>query len=844
MADILSADCGKADKNMKKKIIRAVVLSVAFVAAVILSGIWINRGEADMIVEMESATLPTVSFQSGGYEINRLAGYRQEMRIPAMRDTITPLDKNGDVTLLVQKYGTEPEKLISRLYTLDGSEVLAEEVITDLGESVILHVGPDLKENTEAVLQLILYPKNNEAVYYYTRVIRKTDSDVGECMDFTRNLHESMLAKNEAKVKPYLETDETVVNRTLHEVDIHAKPSQALWGNMNPKVSDTVLWELKESNDTYQSILLKYRVQDKDEADRTEEYLVKEFFKVRKYGKKFYLLDYERMMDRILDATTGFVTVQGIDLGISGADVDYRCTQDGTKTAFVKNGELWCYDKKGDTLSCVFSFRDGADSRGDYDQHDVQIVNMDEKGNLVFMVYGYMNRGIHEGEVGVAVYKYRHDHSTIEEKVFLSSDKAYAVASEELCRLVYYNEDSHSIYLMKDHALIAQSTDGEEKRILAEDLETADYVVSDDGRYVAWKKDNATVETFDFATEQGNTVTAGAKEELCPLAFVGDDLILGYLRTKEKGIGLSGTSLTPMYKLEIRDPQNTVVKTYQESSVMVSDIFVSDRMVTLKRVKKSSGTYRSIGDDYITNHEEQKEQKVQLVSYTTTDRQEQYRLVFDERIQDDSPRLRYPKQVMSDQTTVFDMKSESDADCYYVYGAGEMAGAYDRAGYAVQKADEIEGVVVSANQTYVWERGNYQGWYQIPSLRGRARKSGETTLDVCLKLMLAYEDVEKYDLKGKSPLDVIGAYDIGEPLDLTGCAAEDLRYIIGRGTPVLAMKDGKSACLLIGYRGNIMIYIDPSDGKIKTNTTKAIDEMTEGSGHTYLGYAKAPTYHE
>lgn len=842
MEDIPSADCGKADKNMKKKIIRTVVLSVAFIVAVILSGIWINRGKADVIVEMESATLPTVSFQSDGYEINRLAGYKREMRIPAMRDTITPLDKNGDVTLLMQTYETDPEKLVYRLYTLDGSEVLAEESISDPGESIILHAGSDLKEDTEAVLQLILYPEKNEAVYYYTRVVRKTDSDVKECLDFTGKLHEDMLAKNEDRVKPYLETDETADNRSLHKVDIHAEPSQVLWGGMNPKVSDTVSWELKESNDTYQSILLKYRVQDKGDAGEAEEYIVKEFFKVRKYGKKFYLLDYQRTMNRILDTETGFVTAQGIDLGISADDLDYRCTQDGTKVAFVKNGELWCYDKKGDTLSRVFSFCDGKDSRGDYDQHDVQIVDMDETGNLLFMVYGYMNRGTHEGEVGAAIYKYRHDHSTIEEKVFLSSDKAYAVASEELCRLVYYNEDSQSVYLMKDHALIARSIDRKDEKVLAEDLENEDYAVSDDGRYVAWKKDEKTVEIYDFATEHANTVTTDAEEELCPLAFVGDDLILGYLRTKEKGTSLSGTSLTPMYKLEIRDPQNAIVKTYQESPVMVSDVFASDRMVTLKRVKKSNGTYRSVGDDYITNHEEQQEQKVQFVSYTTTDRQEQYRLLFDETIQDDSPRLRYPKQVMQDQTTVFDMKSESETDCYYVYGAGEMAGIYDRAGYAVKKADEIEGVVISANQTYVWERGNYQGWYQIPNLRGRSRKSGETTLAVCLKLILAYENVEKYELKGKTPLEVIGVYDIGEPLDLTGCAAEDLRYIIGRGTPVLAMKDGKNACLLIGYRGNIMIYIDPSDGKIKTNTMRAIDEMTEGSGHTYLGYAKAPEY--
>lgn len=31
-------------------------------------------------------------------------------------------------------------------------------------------------------------------------------------------------------------------------------------------------------------------------------------------------------------------------------------------------------------------------------QHDIKILNVDEKGNTTFAVCGYMNRGSHEGE--------------------------------------------------------------------------------------------------------------------------------------------------------------------------------------------------------------------------------------------------------------------------------------------------------------------------------------------------------------------------------------------------------------------------------------------------------------
>lgn len=52
------------------------------------------------------------------------------------------------------------------------------------------------------------------------------------------------------------------------------------------------------------------------------------------------------------------------------------------------------------------------------------IISMDDKGNIAFSVCGYMNRGIHEGEVGNAIYYYDREQSIVEEKAFISSSKS------------------------------------------------------------------------------------------------------------------------------------------------------------------------------------------------------------------------------------------------------------------------------------------------------------------------------------------------------------------------------------------------------------------------------------
>ena len=45
-------------------------------------------------------------------------------------------------------------------------------------------------------------------------------------------------------------------------------------------------------------------------------------------------------------------------------------------------------------------------------------MNMDESGNMDFVVYGYMNRGSHEGECGISLYHYDRDLGQAREQIF------------------------------------------------------------------------------------------------------------------------------------------------------------------------------------------------------------------------------------------------------------------------------------------------------------------------------------------------------------------------------------------------------------------------------------------
>ena len=169
----------------------------------------------------------------------------------------------------------------------------------------------------------------------------------------------------------------------------------------------------------------------------------------------------------------------------------YETNKQDSILAFVQNRTLWMYNKKNEELTKVFSFaeEDTQDVRSLNDQHAVRIISMDDHGNIAFAVYGYMNRGEHEGEVGVGIYYFNVDSNLIQEKGFIPSTKSFAIAEDELGKMVYYNHAQELLYVLADQVLYRIDLDKNQQEVLAKGLEAGKYAVSDDGHQLAYQTD-------------------------------------------------------------------------------------------------------------------------------------------------------------------------------------------------------------------------------------------------------------------------------------------------------------------------------------------------------------------
>ena len=814
---------------MKRKLIKAGVLAVIFAAALVISSLVINRGTGDEIVDMGAPSLPRISFLLDGKTVNTLSGYAGDMEIPSMRDTIIPLGEDRSLNMRLEEGSSSVSGIRYEVYSMDGSEKYKEGK-ADLpaeGETTTFQLGDVLSEPfEEAVLKVILDTNADQSVSYYTRIILPDDLAATECLAFAQDFHAKAVAGDEsAELGLYLEPGEESDNTTYQTVNIHSDITHILWGDLNPQVLGDTEWDVKECNSVYTSLLAEYQTACTDDTGENKVYNISEFFRIRYVEGTVYLLDYNREMEKVFDGSAESFDNDGILFGIASGDMQYEENKDGTAAAFVQAENLWLFDAENSELTEVFSFDsgEGSDARSRNRSHTVRIISMDDKGNIAFSVCGYMNRGIHEGEVGNAIYYYDREQSIVEEKAFISSSKSPEAAEEELGKMVYYSQEQDVLYVMAGGKLYQTELKEEEQTVLAEGLTEEQYTLSEDGSRIAYQTASAEdgvngIQVLDLQSGEGYTVEAADGETIRPLGFVNSDFVYGKARSEDSGTSPAGGEITPMYEVEIRSSHNKEQAKYAftDQGLYITDILIEGNLLTLDRVQKDGDRYITASPEYVTNNEERQDTKLTLETYTTDIAGTEIRLTFADGIEDTEPELTGADLVSEREPLELTFENDEDAGKFYVYGMGRLAAVCESAGEAVQKAEQVSGVVVSSDQAYVWEKGNRDLVYSTEAA-AFAKEGEETSLEACERYM------ESYD---------------AQRVDLTGCTLDQVLYVINRGCPLIALTSADHAVLIIGYSTTDITYIDPDSGSAYTVGISEMESMIQGGGNILIGYVR------
>ena len=834
---------------MKKTLIKCSVLLIVFVISLVVIGKIMNKGHNNMTMEMQPASLPVIYMQKAGISYNQLYGYTVAMDTAFQRDTVTVLGENRDTEFVVDTYGRNVTGMWVEVRSTDGSRLIENTVITDYQAmqnriSVRISLKDLIERDKEYALVIGLVLDEEREVRYYTRAIWSDTLHAVEKLAFVKDFHERLYDKEQAKkITKYLETNAALEdNSSFHKVNIHSSFKQITWGDLPIREETKPVIALKEIANQTAGIMMDYMVSTTN-GKKTVYYLVKEYYRVRYTPDRMYLLDYERTMTQLPDAKEMYANDKLL-LGITDSEIPMVESADGNVVAFVVANNLYSYNVTTNRLTAVFGFYDGKnrDAREVYDAHGIKILDVKEGGSITFAVYGYMNRGRHEGEVGIQVYSYDQALNTIEEAIYIPYDKAYSVLKPQVEQLLYYNSQN-KLYLSLDSKVYCIDLTEKTWQQMVDISKDGQIRVSDKHKMIVWE-DNNQLKLMNLGSDIGKDISVKEGEKLSILGFMGEDVIYGVIREEDIQRETTGQILEPMYKVCIANASGELLKEYMQPDIYVTSCAVLDNQITLTRVRKQEdGTYTETEPDHIMNNLQEETGKNKIVT-ATIDVYERYVQIQTRNVIDDKTiKLMTPKEVVFEGGRELILENNAGNARYYVYGPYGVQGIYFSPASAVQEAYDTAGVVVESGGKTIWMRGNRVNKNQIMAIRATEVTEGKSSVAVCLDTIMSLEGImsnAQYMLEqGKSVSDILqDGMENTQVLDLTGCSLDAVLYFVNKDIPVLALLQNGEAVLVTGFNEYNVVIMEPVKGSLYKKGMNDSTEWFLENGNCFITYVQ------
>ena len=838
---------------MRKGAVKALVLTIVFILTVVITGVFTNKTNEDLTTEMAEATLPVITLYENGVEINELHGYTAEMQAKYMRDTITPIGEDRILPVTIQCYQTNVDSISYEIRSLNAERLIADASVTDFEQksgsiSLELEIQNLLEEGQEYLFELEL-TSGDKTIYYYTRIIEPVDSYVKECVDFVQDFSaKTFQDETSGTLATYMDAT-TEEDNNLHYVTLGNSLSQVAWGDFNGQRLTTPVASIKEINSSYNVIVLDYVVTSVDENGESEYYNVEEYYRVRYTSSRMYLLNFERTMSQIFRGENSSFYDNDIQLGIRSEDVEYKSNEAGNIVCFVQEGELWCYNESSNQLAQVFSFRgyEGIDTRENYNEHDIRIIDIDEAGSINYIVYGYMNRGEHEGQVGISVYHYDGIANTNEEELFIPATQSYEVMKEELGQIMYENEEG-KFFLMMSGTIYQIDLQTLEMKELVSNLTDDCYAVSESHRYVAWVEDadaSTAIHLLDLKTGQTTDIEESAAQYVKPLGFMQEDFVYGVANQSDVSVDAAGNQTFPMNQIKIMDTSeesHDILKTYQKDGYYISSVDISGYTIYLNRIQFNGTAYVAADQDTIMNREGKDTDTVTVATTVTEEKQTQVQLALTDAVSEKSPKLLTPKEIIVEDERVLSIDNDTEEqNRYYVYAKGKVLLTTDSITDAIVTANSQMGVVIGDEQQYVWKRARKTSQSPFTDIFVGDEDANAGSVVQCINAMLEKEginiSVSALIQEGTTPKEVLkNTMKDATVLDLSGCTVDEVLYYVNKGTPVFAMTGSNTAVLIVGYdASNVYVYAPDTGATTKVGQNDA-NEMFTNAGNVFFAY--------
>lgn len=836
--------------------IKIISFVIAFAVSLYIFSEILNKGNTDMTAAMEEASLPLVYVQVEDYNINCLHGYVSKMNASSLRDSLTPIDSDRLINLQIDKYGALISGISFEVRSIDGKRLLEQTEITDyhsVDDTIFASFTMKdlMEENTEYNLDIVLRTGKGEEIHYYTRIVQAEGWHTIEKLNFVSYFNACTFSKEEAaNITKYLESNSSGDNTTLGRVTLNCSFNQITWGDLTIDHITNQTMTIRELATDTATIRMDYiAIVSTNQNDL--QYRVSEYYRVRYTKDRMYLLQFERTMSQIMNEKADIYTTGTITVGIQNEIPEIVECAGGDIFAFVSEDRLFCYNSSDNNLAYLYGFYDSRnwDARTIYDACDMEVLSVDETGNVRFIVYGYMNRGNHEGEVGVGIFSYNSLYNTVEEETFISYQQSWEMLKQDVSKLHFVSKDN-LLYLYLDCNIYRVDLQTRQYEVVASSLTENSYEISNDNDMVLLQNGedsySATALTLlNLNTGTKTVVYAGTGNYIMPLGFMDNDIIYGIARQEDIVADKAGFTLFPMYSVRIQDEIGEVLKTYEQNNIYVTGGSIDGNQLVLTRVSRNeTGSYISIEEDQILNNDE----TVSAQNTVTTPLTETYEKVVQINLANSmnvkTLKILTSKQILfegnRDIAILENVNVPIRFTVFNLYGVSLIT---DDPSVAVMSALRESGTVINNNGNYIWSKANRSTINQIMAIDADSISEDRTSLAVCLDAILNLEGVVRNTSlmleNSETAIDILSENltDV-QVLELSGCSLEAMLFFLNRDIPVLGLLSNGEAVLLVGYNSSQIALLDPNTGTIYKKMMTDASEWFSENGNCFITYIR------
>ncbi|WP_026835360.1 hypothetical protein [Eubacterium xylanophilum] len=841
---------------MFKYIYRTIVLLVVFAVALFIFGSQLkseihNEGEK---VVVGSESLPYMTLNSQGQEMNILYGYNGPLDSDIVRESITPIDnsrtikvsfKGGDIGIVKLQYDVIDKNTEEVLYTNTLNSMPKENVPLDI------LLDYHFMTSTEYILSFTAVTDQGRKVHYFTRLkYYQENSNLAGKVKFVMDFHENTFSKGkQEEIAKYLETDGSVADNNLAHVTIKSGSEIVTWGKLSPNKLSSVVPTIKEYNMETACVELSYFVEGNTNTGK-QKFRVNEFYRIRYAHGKAYLLNFDRTMNAMFDPKMTKANSGLLKIGItpeSGAGV--MASPNTKEVYFVHDANLYCYsmDKKVNKIRKIYS---AFSEKVQYEYmlesvQNIRLLDVDDNGDLTFVAYGYFPRGQYEGKVAIILYKYDREDGILNELIYLPIDTTYQQLNQDFMNYSYISEKNIYYFAIGNNVY---SYNIEARRLvkIVEGVTDKGFKVIEANHCFVWSSDpkagygdNITV--FDLDTEKKTIIEKkGSEEYIRLMGVINEDIVYGYVKKDDISTTKAGTPLIPCYEMDIANKDGKVSKCYNKAGRYITEVKSEGNVMTLYSAKKiGKGRFKTVSDDSILNQNKEKGSAYYMKSGASSMSLTEWYIGFPAGFVFEKT----PDYEVAEDVTITVGKAvhlgESSSEKYYVYAFGRITGAYESPAEAIKVADSQMGVVISNSHRIVWERSgsflkNSVAGIEMIKVQNRVSNSAACAAMV-LKANHFNVNPENMTERNNTMLQMLKTY-MSEPVDLTGLTLEQALYFVSNSKYVIAVINNNRQVVISGYDTKTVTYYDPVEGKVKTTSRDGFEKSLKNSGRVMVSY--------